>query len=221
MNILLVEDEQTISDFLVKGLKEESFTVDHVSDGEEAVFRAEHVDYDLIILDVMLPKKNGIDVCKSLRKKGMATPVIMLTARITVNDKITGLDAGADDYITKPFSFEELLARIRAILRRKNDKIIELYHGDMRIDVVAHRVFYRQKEILFRPKEFALLCYLLRNKGRILSRTQILENIWGYHYDTNTNVVDVYIRFLREKLTPIFGHNIIRTVRGVGYMMEE
>lgn len=221
MHILLVEDEKAISDFLVKGLKEELFAVDHVTEGVEAEFRVGIVDYDLILLDLMLPDKNGVEVCRKMRKNGVSTPIIMLTAKMSIRDKVTGLDAGADDYITKPFSFDELLARIRAISRRKSNKIAEVCYGDLCMDLTTHRVFYKQEEILFRPKEFALLHYLLHNKGKVVSRTKILENVWGNSYDTNTNIVDVYIKFLRGKLVPVFDCDIIRTVRGVGYMMEE
>ena len=220
MKILLIEDDRNITRFIKKGLQEESYVVDHAADGEEGLYFAKEVEYDLIILDIMLPKMDGIEVCKKIRAIGIHTPVIMLTAKITVKDKVKGLESGADDYITKPFSFEELLARVRAILRRKESKIIELHYEELRIDIIAHRVFFKDKEIILRPKEFAILKYLLGKKGRILTRTQILENVWGYDYDPNTNVIDVYIKFLREKLNPLFKKDIIRTVRGMGYMIE-
>lgn len=221
MNILLVEDDTRISHFIKKGLQEESYVVEHASDGEYGLYLGSTREYDLIILDIMLPKLDGIKLCREIRKAGISTPVIMLTAKITVKDKVTGLEAGADDYLTKPFSFEELLARIRAALRRGNALIKDLSHGDLRIDVLARRVFFGNEEIILRPKEFAVLQYMLSNKGRILSRTQILENVWGYDFDTNTNIVDVYIRYIREKLRTFYPENIIRTVKGMGYMIED
>jgi len=220
MKILLIEDDRYIAEFINKGLREESYAVDHAVDGEEGLVFVTTGEYDLIILDIMLPKINGIKVCQEIRKSGIQTPVMMLTAKDTVKDKVSGLDSGADDYVTKPFSFEEFLARIRTLLRRKNNKIIELKYEDLIIDTFAHRVFFRDEEIIFRPKEYALLQYLISNKGRILTRTQILENVWGYNYDPSTNVVDVYIKFLRGKLKPFFEKDIIRTVRGMGYMLE-
>ncbi len=186
----------------------------------EGLSRIERGAYDLIILDIMLPEMNGIEVCKELRKRGVETPVIMLTAKNSVKDKVSGLQCGADDYITKPFSFDEFLARIHAIMRRRQGKIIELIFGDLKLDTISHRVFFRNEEVILRPKEYAVLKFLLGNQGRILTRTQVLENVWGYNYDPATNIVDVYIKTLREKLTPLFQHDIIRTVRGMGYMIE-
>lgn len=221
MKILLIEDDIYISDFITKGLKEEFYVVDHAADGDEGLNLALSQEYDLIVLDVMLPSVGGIDVCKKIREAGTHTPIIILTARETVKDKVMGLEAGADDYMTKPFSFDEFLARIRAVTRRKRDDIANFNHGELRVDIIARRVFFRDEEIFLRPKEYALLLYMLKNKGRVLSRTQILENVWGYQYDPTTNVVDVYIRNLRTKFNPYFGVNVIRTVRGMGYMMED
>jgi len=220
MNILLIEDDSYIAEFISKGLREETYTVEHAGSGEEGLSHVERSEYDLIILDIMLPKMNGIEVCKMLRKRGVETPVIMLTAKSSVKDKVSGLECGADDYITKPFSFDEFLARIHTILRRRQGKIIELIFGDLRVDTISHRVFFRNEEVILRPKEYAVLKFLLGNQGRILTRTQILENVWGYNYDPSTNIVDVYIKTLREKLTPLFQNDIIRTVRGMGYMIE-
>ncbi len=177
--------------------------------------------YDLVILDLMLPKMDGISLCRKIRAKKITTPVIMLTAKITVKERVMGFEAGADDYLTKPFSFEELLARVRALQRRVNLKSADLIYGSLRIDLLAHRAFFVGREIFFRPKEFAMLCYLLRNVGRVISRTRILENVWGYDFDPQTNVVDVYISHLRKKLEPLFSKNIIRTVKGMGYMIED
>jgi two-component system OmpR family response regulator len=221
MKILLIEDDRHIAEFMIKGLQEESFAVDHVADGKQGLHYAENSEYDLIILDIMIPEINGIEICREIRKKELETPVIMVTAREAVKDKISGLKSGADDYITKPFSFDELLARIHAILRRSKGKIIELEYGKLRIDIIAHRVFFGDVEIILRPKEYALLQYLLQNKGQTLSRAQMLENVWGYNFDPATNIVDVYIRALREKLIPCFKKDIIQTVRGSGYMVED
>jgi DNA-binding response OmpR family regulator len=221
MRILLVEDDAHIAEFLKKGLEEESHFVEIAVDGESGLELAQTGEYDLLVLDVMLPKVGGIDVCKRIRKQRIQTPIIMLTAKEAVKDRVAGLEAGADDYITKPFSFDEFLARIRAVSRRKKHELIDLEFGDLRLDIISRRVYFRDTEVILRPKEYGLLYYLLENRGRVLSRTQILENVWGYQYDPSTNVVDVYIKNLREKLNPFFDVNIIRTVRGMGYMLED
>jgi DNA-binding response OmpR family regulator len=218
--MLLVEDEKGVANFIKKGLEEEHYTIDHAVDAEEGLSFVSSNQYDLIILDIMLPGMSGIDLCREIRKKGVQSPVMMLTARDTIDDKVTGLDSGADDYMTKPFSFDEFLARVRALLRRKQDKLTELTHGDLKIDTLAHRAFVSDKEVMLRPKEYAILVYLLRNRGRVLSRTQILENIWGYDFNPNTNIVDVHIKSLREKLDEANVTNLIRSVRGVGYMID-
>jgi DNA-binding response OmpR family regulator len=221
MRILLVEDEKGVANFVKKGLEEENYSVDHEINGREALNYVAANQYDLIILDIMLPGMNGIDICRKIRSEGIQTPVMMLTARESVGDKVQALDSGADDYLTKPFSFDEFLARVRALLRRKKDSISELSFGQLRIDVVAHKVFAVNREIILSPKEFAILHYLLRNKGRVVSRTQILENVWGYDYNPSTNVVDVHIKTLREKAGQFIEGDIIRSVRGVGYTMDE
>jgi DNA-binding response OmpR family regulator len=221
MRILIIEDEKGVAGFIKKGLEEELYGVDVANDGEEGLSLADTAGYDLIVLDVMLPRMNGIDVCKRIRQKGMKTPVLMLTARDAVQDKVHGLDSGADDYLTKPFLFDEFLARVRALLRRKNTDLSKLQCKDLKIDVQTHRAYVGNRELMLRPKEFALLEYLLRNKGRVVSRTQILENIWGYNYDTTTNIVDVHINALREKIGLIFTSEYIRTVRGIGYIIDE
>lgn len=220
MRILLVEDEKGVANFIRKGLEEENYSIDLTADGNEGLSYALTGHYDLIILDVMLPGMNGMELCRRIREKGINSPVIMLTARDAVKDKVQGLDSGADDYLTKPFSFDEFLARVRALLRRKKDTLAELKFGDLTVDMVSHRVFVGEEEIVLRPKEYAILGYLLRNKGRVLSRTQILENVWGYDFDTNTNVVDVHIKSLRDKLGIHSAGHIIRSVRGTGYMIE-
>lgn len=220
MRILLVEDEKGVANFIKKGLEEEHYTIDHSVDAEGGLDLVSVNQYDLIILDIMLPGMSGIELCREIRKKGIPSPVMMLTARDTIDDKVTGLDSGADDYMTKPFSFDEFLARIRALLRRKQDKLTELVYGELKIDTVAHRAHVTGKEILLRPKEYAILIYLLRNRGRVLSRTQILENVWGYDFNPNTNIVDVHIKALRERLDEANMQNLIRSVRGVGYMID-
>src|SRR4030042_7003405 len=218
MRILLVEDEKGVANFIKKGLEEEYYSIDHSTDAEGGLLFLEANKYDLIILDVMMPGMNGFDLSKNIRKKKIQSPILMLTARDSVKDKVRGLDSGADDYLTKPFSFEEFLARVRALLRRKEYNLTEFTHGLLKIDAVSHRVFAGEKEILLRPKEFSILMYLVQNKGRVLSRTQIRENIWGYDFNPNTNIVDVHMNSLRERLKEHDLSGCIRSVRGVGYM---
>jgi DNA-binding response OmpR family regulator len=220
MRMLLVEDETGVANFIRKGLEEEHYTIDYAPDAEEGLSFVSMNQYDLIILDIMLPGMSGIDLCREIRKKGVQSPIMMLTARDTIDDKVMGLDSGADDYMTKPFSFDEFLARVRALLRRKQDKLTELTYDDLKIDTLAHRAFVGDKEVVLRPKEYAILVYLLRNRGRVLSRTQILENVWGYDFNPNTNIVDVHIKSLREKLDEASITDLIRSVRGVGYMID-
>jgi len=220
MRILLVEDEEGVANFIKKGLIEEHYAVDLAVDGEEGKALVLANQYDLIILDIMIPGINGIELCKEIRQKKIQTPVLMLTAKDSVKDKVAGLDSGADDYLTKPFSFEEFIARIRALLRRRQDALVELRHKDLRIDVLSHRVFSGENEVVLRPKEYAILVYLVRNQGRVLSRTQIIENVWGYDFNPNTNIVDVHIKSLREKIGEFVSPDFIRSVRGTGYMVE-
>ena len=221
MRILLIEDEKSVAAFIKKGLEEELYSVDVVHDGEEGLLNALLNPYDVIVLDVVLPLVNGVEVCKRIRQKGIQTPVMMLTARDSVTDKVIGLDSGADDYLTKPFIFEEFLARIRALLRRKGTEIAEVQCRDLRIDILSHKAYISGEELTLRPKEFAILEYLVRNKGRVLSRTQILENVWGYNYDPATNIVDVHIKSLREKIHAVSDEEYIRTIRGIGYSIDE
>ena len=220
MRILLVEDAEGVANFIKKGLIEEHYTVDLAVDGEEGRDLAFANPYDLIILDIMIPGINGIDLCKEIRQKKIQTPILMLTAKDSVKDKVAGLDSGADDYLTKPFSFQEFIARIRALLRRKQEPLMELRHQNLRIDVLSHRVFANEKEVILSPKEYAILVYLMRNPGRVLSRIQIIENIWGYDFNPNTNIVDVHIKSLRDKIGEFVPSDFIRTVRGTGYMLE-
>ncbi len=220
MRLLLVEDEKNVAAFIKKGLEEEFYTVDVAEDGDAGYAMAEVNPYDLLVLDIMLPGMNGMDLCRKLRGKGIKAPVLMLTAMDSVNSKVEGLESGADDYLTKPFAFSELLARVKALLRRYTASASELFLDDLKIDLLARRVFRGDQEIQLTPKEFSLLEYMLRNKGRVLSRTQIIENIWGYNFDPSTNVIDVHIRSLREKVDENFPKKLIHTVRGVGYVLK-
>jgi DNA-binding response OmpR family regulator len=219
MNILLVEDEQGVAGFIKKGLEEEHYSVDLAVNGTEGLALATSRQYDLFILDVMLPGINGIDLCRKIREQAIQTPVLMLTAKDSVRDKVLGLNSGADDYMTKPFSFEEFLARIHALLRRKPDKLTEMTHHELRVDTIAHRVFINDSEVALRPKEYAILIYLLKNRGKVISRAQMLSDIWGYDFNPNTNFVDVHIKSLREKLGQLSSFPFIQSVRGVGYMI--
>ncbi len=220
MRILLVEDEKNVAAFIRKGLEEEYYTLDVAEDGNEGLLVATSNEYDLIVLDIMLPGINGIELCRRLREKGIKAPILMLTAIDSVSSKVEGLESGADDYLTKPFAFSELLARIKALLRRTLESVSELSLEDLRMDLLSRRVFRADKEIVLTPKEFSLLEYLLRNRGRVLSRTQMIENIWGYSFDPNSNVVDVHIKFLREKIDAGFPKKLIHTVRGAGYILK-
>jgi heavy metal response regulator len=218
MYILVVEDEKKVAGFLKKGLQEEHYTVDVSYNGEESLLLAQANHYDLIILDIMLPKKDGMMVLKELRAKKISTPILMLTAKDSLDDKVHGLDSGADDYLTKPFAFAELLARIRSLLRRGTPKkTAELTADDLFLDPVTHE----GKIIELTNKEYALLEYFLHNKGRVLTRSLISENIWGYQFDTETNVVDVYVNYLRSKIDHGYDKKLIHTIRGVGYMLKE
>jgi heavy metal response regulator len=220
MRILLVEDEKNVAAFIKKGLEEETYTVDIAEDGHEGLLMATDANFDLIILDVMLPGINGIELCKTLRAKGIMKPILMLTAVDSVERKVEGLESGADDYLVKPFAFSELIARIKALRRRTPDMVSELSLNDLRVDLLARRVYRGKSEIMLTQKEFSLLEYLLRNKGRVLSRTQIIENVWGYDFSPGTNIVDVHIKSLREKVDAGFERKLILTVRGTGYIMK-
>ncbi len=224
MRILVVEDEERIARFLKKGLEEESYAVDVAIDGPAALDWAAGAPYDLILLDVMLPGLTGFEVCQILRQRGVTTPVLMLTARDEVDDRVTGLDAGADDYLAKPFAFKELLARMRALARRSSASaplptVLQL--ADLSLDTVAHTARRGEREIELTAKEYALLEYFLRNARRPLSRTIIRESIWGYDYYGASNVVDVYVRHLRQKLEAQGEPALIHTVRGVGYKLDD
>jgi heavy metal response regulator len=222
LRILVVEDDRKVANFIRKGLREERYAADVSRDGVEAAHLALTNDYDLIVLDVMLPGKNGIEVCRELRGKGVVTPIIMLTAKDTLEDKVRGLDAGADDYLPKPFAFEELLARVRALLRRNQEyRTPTLKVADLELDPSQHRVTRAGREIVLTGKEYALLEYLLRNAGREVSETLIMEHVWEMDFDPQTNVVGVYIHHLRQKVDRDFDTKLIHTVRGVGYVLKE
>jgi len=222
MKILVVEDEQRVAQFIQKGLKEEGHAVDCAYDGEEGGFLAEVNEYDLIILDLMLPKKNGLTVCSEIRERGVSTPVLLLTARDAVQDKVRGLDAGADDYLTKPFVFDELLARVRALLRRGSEsKAPILKIIDLELDPMSRRVTRGGKPIRLTTKEYALLEYMMRNPDRVLSRTRIGEHVWDMNFDPESNVIDVYVSHLRNKVDKGFDVSLIHTLRGQGYMLTE
>ncbi len=222
MTILVVEDEIKISRFIKKGLEMEHYTVDTAYDGKEGLEKSEINSYDLIILDIMLPKIDGIEVCKRLREAKVETPVIMLTARDTVEDRVRGLDVGADDYLVKPFAFGELVARIRALLRReKTVKTTKLEVGDLELDPATHEVHRGGKEVQLSSKEYRLLDYMMRRPGQVCTRTMIGEHIWGYNFTDDSNVIDVYISYLRKKIDKGFSNKLIHTVRDVGYKIQD
>lgn len=222
MRILLVEDEPKIASFIRRGLKEENYVVDLVDRGENAIFRAETETYDLIILDLLLPDKDGISICKEIRKKKIRCPILMLTAKNSVKDKIAGLDSGADDYLTKPFAFEELLARIRALLRReRQEKLNILKVANIELNQLTRTVTKNNQEIALSNKEYALLEYLLLHKNQAVTRTMISEHVWGESFDSFTNVIDVHINYLRKKIDTDEAQKIIQTIRGRGYILKE
>jgi heavy metal response regulator len=222
MRILVVEDEKKVARFIQQGLEEEHYTVDVAYDGENGAVMAETQTYDLVILDVMLPSMSGIDVTRRLRGTKVMTPILMLTAKTTTEDKVAGLDSGADDYLTKPFAVAELLARVRSLLRRgAMEKSTVLTCVDLELDTVSHKARRHGRLIDLTAKEYALLEYFLRNKDRVLSRTIISEHIWDYNFDTGTNLIDVYVNHLRNKIDSGFDRRLIHTVRGVGYVLRE
>jgi two-component system, OmpR family, response regulator len=216
MRVLVVEDEPKMAALLRRGLEEEGHAADIARQGEEALWLAEAHSYDAIVLDVMLPGLSGFETCRRLRNEGVWTPVLMLTARDSVDDRVAGLDAGADDYLTKPFSLAELLARLRALVRRGDvERPIELVVGDLRLDPGSRRVWCGTTEVQLSPKEFALLETFMRRPGLVLSRLQLLEHAWDFAYENRSNVIDVYVRYLRQKL----GRDRFETVRGAGYRL--
>lgn len=222
MRILVVEDEKKVASFIKKGLEEDYYSVDIALDGKEGDRMALSEEYDLIILDIMLPYKDGISILKDIRDAKLSTPVLMLTAKDNVADKVLGLDSGADDYLAKPFAFDELLARVRALLRRNStEKKVLLTAGDLQLDTQTHKAFRNSVEIILTPKEYSILEFLLRNKNRVISRTILSEHVYDYHFDTDTNVIDVYINKLRNKIDKGFEYPVLKTVRGIGYIIKD
>ncbi len=221
MRLLIIEDEPGIAGFLKDGLEEEFFAVDIAYDGKSGLDLAMTNEYDLLIIDWMIPALSGIEVCRQVRKAGNLVPIMFLTAKDTLEDVVFGLDAGANDYIKKPFEFEELLARIRVQLRSKDLGEDSLRVGSLNINPVTHQALFASKEITLTPKEFALLEYLVRNKNRVCTRSRIIEHVWDIHFDSDTSVIDVYITFLRRKLEAAGCENLIQTIRGVGYIVRE
>jgi heavy metal response regulator len=222
MRILIVEDEKKVASFIKKGLEEEYFVADIAGDGKEGLKLVTTEEYDVIIMDLMLPYMDGITLIKEIRKREILTPVLMLTVKDSVKDKVDGLDAGADDYLTKPFAFEELIARLRALLRRnENTKTLKLTVGDLVLDLQSHRVFRNNQEIILTPKEYSILEYLMRNSKKVVSRTKLIEHVYDYHFDSETNIIDVYINKVRAKIDNNFEKPLIHTIRGIGYVLKD
>jgi len=221
MRILVIEDEKHIADFVKQGLKEDGYSVDVAYDGEKGYFLAETEEYDAIVLDLMIPKIDGVTLCKKLRQDKISTPILMLTAKDSVNDKVAGLDSGAEDYLTKPFAFKEFLARVRVLLR-KNVSVIptKLQVADLVMDILTRKVTRDGKEIILTTKEFSLLEYLMRNVGCAVTRTAISEHVWDINFDTTTNVIDVHITALRRKIDQAHKKKLIHTIRGRGYTIK-
>ena len=220
MRILVVEDEKRIADFLTRGLQGAGYAVDNAPDGITAIDFIHATDYDLVILDLMLPDMDGLKVLERIRSRKVGPPVLILSARDQVDDRVKGLEGGADDYLVKPFAFVELLARVRVLLRRGQPMPERLQVGDLSLDCIRRRVARGGENIELAPKEFSILEYLMRNRGRPLSRTMIVEHVWDMDYDGLTNIVDVYIRHLRSKIDDRFPQKLIQTVRGIGYMID-
>ncbi len=223
MRALIVEDDATIADFVARGLREAGFAVDAEPDGEAALERTRDQLYDVAIIDLMLPKRDGLSVIDEMRRRGIGTPVLILSARRTVDDRVKGLQAGGDDYLTKPFAFAELLARVQALVRRatRAPEAATLTVDDLVLDLLSRRVTRGGQPIDLRPREFALLEYLMRNPGRVVSKTMILSHVWEYSFDPQTNIVDVLVSRLREKIDRPFEKKLLHTVRGVGYVLRE
>ena len=222
MRALIVEDDRTIADFVARGLREAGFAVDHAADGEEALGAALQHPYDVAIVDLMLPQRDGLSVIDELRRRGCSVPVLILSARRSVDDRVRGLQAGGDDYLTKPFAFNELLARVQALVRRSTrpSDATTLSVGDLTLDLLSRKVTRAGVPIELRPREFSLLEYLMRNAGRVISKTMILSHVWDYSFDPQTNVVDVLVSRLREKIDRPFEAKLLHTVRGVGYVLR-
>ena len=221
MRLLVIEDEQKVASFIRQGLEEEGYAVDHAGDGASGLQIALQGLHDVIVLDVMLPKLDGLSVLQQLRQANVATPVLLLTVRATIEDKVLGLDAGADDYLTKPFAFEEFVARVRALLRRRAETAPPVLQvADLALDPARRVVSRAGRKIDLTPREFALLDYFMRNPDRVLSRTMIANRVWDYSFDATTNVIDVYVNYLRRKIDTGHDTRLLHTVRGVGYVMK-
>ncbi len=222
MRALLVEDDTTIAEFVVRGLREAGFVVDHAADGEAGLTAAATQPYDVAIVDLMLPKRDGLSLIEGLRRQGVTTPVLILSARRSVDDRVRGLQTGGDDYLTKPFAFAELLARVQALVRRatRTPEPTTLTVEDVTLDLLSRRVTRAGKPIDLRPREFTLLEYLMRNPGKVVSKTMILSHVWEYNFDPQTNIVDVLVSRLREKIDRPFEKKLLHTVRGVGYVLR-
>ena len=221
MRILVVEDEPRMANVLAKGLREHSYAVDVAEDGDAALYQTSINDYDVVVLDVLLPQRNGFDVCSELRRRGITTPILMLTARAAVEDRLTGFNAGADDYLTKPFSFRELLARIHALLRRDSNlrpDVLEIH--DLAVDSGSHRVFRGDREVQLTAKEYALLEYLARRKSQLVSRAEIAAHVWDDSFDPFSNTIEVYMNRLRKKIDGDHSTKLLHTRRGEGYILE-
>ena len=222
MRILIVEDEKKVAGFIKKGLEEETYAVDVAYDGEEGLHLGAEGQYDLIILDIMLPKVDGLEILSQLRAQGSDVPILLLTAKDAVDDRVTGLNKGADDYLTKPFAFSELLARVRVLLRRGKAEVKTILQiSDLTLDLVSHKVNRGEDEIELTGKEYSLLEYFMRNQEKVLTRTMIAEHVWDYNFDTFTNVIDVYINHLRKKIDKGRQRKLLHTLRGVGYIIRE
>lgn len=223
MRILLVEDDTKIASFILKGLKEAGFAVDHATDGEEGLYLALNEPYDAAIIDIMLPKLDGLKLIERLRYEDIKTPVLILSAKHSVNDRVRGLQTGSDDYMTKPFAFSELLARIQALIRRAGDisDPVHLKIADLKVNMLTREVTRGNERIELQPREYALLEYMLRNKGKIISKTMIMEHVWDYNFDPQTNVVEARMCRLRDKLDKSFKIKLIHTIRGAGYVLKE
>ncbi len=222
MRILVIEDEKKIASFIKRGLKENNYTVDVAFDGDKGLFLAEINPYDLIVLDIMLPGKDGLFICRELRKKNIGVPILILTARDDLEDKISGLDSGADDYLTKPFAFGEFLARVRALIRRKADvKTTRLKVADLELDQLTHRVRRAGREIELTRTEYALLEYMMLNANEVVTRTMISEHVWNEDFDSFSNVINVYVNYLRKKIDSGFEKKLIHSIRGTGYILRE
>lgn len=222
MRLLLIEDDRLVSNFIKKGLTETGYAVDLAHDAQEGNYLAQEEDYDLIILDLMLPGGDGLDICRQLREKGIATPILILTARTQVEDRIAGLNAGADDYLTKPFAFSELQARVQALLRRSyREAAPTLKVADLELDPRSHEVRRNGREIELSPKEFSILEFLIRNKNQVVTRTMILEHVWDYNFETFSNIVDVYMTHLRKKIDGRENKKLIQSIHGVGFKIKD